>query len=921
MAGRFVASYPYSGVFFYSGSENYAEIWATNGTGLDGTAPYQVLPDFSGSSFTHVLAGDFHWTPGFIDAVPTLTDVFCYDAATGHGEMYRCGLAADGVNSTLVTPAAAASDSLPVGATSVIAGNFGGLGNTDVGFHDGPSGTLAFYSFQDLSDTSAEIVPRETQAGLRPAANLAVAGIFSMPDSEDHWFNDGPPASGPPPYDPQWRFGTGAFSGVLLYDQGPGLGEFYFHGPLPPPAEPLEGYISSQTTSYGAQPVSTGSVLPGESINIHVSSQCGPYSMTIYRLGCFADGTTEQEMATISGLPADPVPFPVSRTAYRDGAGWAAAATFVVPDWPSGLYVARVQAVNAASEIDLPFVVRPSVPAAGIAVVLADTTYDAYNDWGGRNLYGNVSGSDFAGSYPSTSAFRVPFGFQLSFDRPFHGGFGNSVQAWEIPLLEWLGRRSIPVDVCTARDLHFGYLKPSAYRLVIFAGHHEYWTAEMRTGVETFARSGGNVAFFSGNVCWWQIRITADGSQLIGYKVAGFDPLSTGPDHALTTVHWFDDLVKRPETTLTGVSWLGDEGIYSDQDHRFMLKQANHWAFAGTGLQNGNIFGEYSTGAGGGVVNSVAGSETDRLQQGGPNGLTSPANYTLASIYSIATPGLEVGTMGVFSPGSGAGTIFNAATVNWALGLSQDEHSWNTIDQITSNVIAKLSGYRPQLPWSSVSQGSTTPGAPVTAVVTGPGQISLFLADPGGGVYTATGGPAGWGPWASVSQGSTTPGAPVTAVVTGPGQISLFLADPGGGVYTATGGPAGWGPWASVSQGSTTPGAPVTAVVTGPGQISLFLADPGGGVYTAARAGRVGAMGQCLAGQHHSRRAGHRGGHRPGADLLVPGRPRRRGLHDNRRLTTESVPRRIQRPHQPRTREQAQPWQVRTPASPRPARN
>ena len=44
-----------------------------------------------------------------------------------------------------------------------------------------------------------------------------------------------------------------------------------------------------------------------------------------------------------------------------------------------------------------------------------------------------------------------------------------------------------------------------------------------------------------------------------------------------------------------------------------------------------------------------------------------------------------------------------------------------------------------------MSQGSTTPGAPVTAVVTGPGQISLFLADPGGGVYTATGGRVGDG--------------------------------------------------------------------------------------------------------------------------------------------------------------------------------
>ena len=735
VAGRFVASSPYSAIFFYSASENYAEIWATDGTGLSGTAPYQTLPDFSGSAFTHVLAGDFHWTPGFIDVAPTLTDVFCYDATTGHSEMYRCGLASDGATSILVT-SPAASDSLPRGATSVIAGNFGGVGNTDLGFHDGPSGTLAFYSFNDLSDTSAEIVLRETQTGLRPTASLAVGGIFSMPDSEDHWFNDGPPVSGSPPYDPQWRFGTGAFSGVLLYDRGAGLGEFYFHGPLPPPAEPLEGYISSQTSSYGAQPVSTGSVRPGESINIHVSSQSGPYSVAIYRLGYFADGTTEQQMTTISGLPADPPPFPVGRTAYRDGADWPVAATFAVPDWPSGLYVARVQAASGTDEIDLPFVVRPSVPATGIAVVLADTTYHAYNDWGGRNLYGNVAGSDFAGAYPSTSALRVPFGFQLSFDRPFHGGFGNSVQAWEVPLLQWLGRRNVPFDVCTSRDLHFGYLKPGAYRLVVFAGHHEYWTAEMRTAVETFAKSGGNVAFFSGNVCWWQIRISPDGTQLTGYKVAGFDPLATTSDHALTTVHWFDDLVKRPETTLTGVSWLGDEAIFYDQDHRFTVKQANHWVFAGTGLQNGNTFGEYGTGGGG--VNSVAGPETDRVQHGGPNGLTSPVNYTLASIYSIATPGLEVGTMGAFQAANGPGTVFNTATIAWALGLSQDEHSWNTIDQITANVIAKLSGYLPARPWASVSDGSTTPGAPITAVVTGPGQMTLLLAGPGGEVYTTT---------------------------------------------------------------------------------------------------------------------------------------------------------------------------------------
>jgi hypothetical protein len=47
----------------------------------------------------------------------------------------------------------------------------------------------------------------------------------------------------------------------------------------------------------------------------------------------------------------------------------------------------------------------------------------------------------------------------------------------------------------------------------------------------------------------------------------------------------------------------------------------------------------------------------------------------------------------------------------------------------------------------------------------------------------------GFGPWASVSEGRTVPGAPVSAVAL-PGQagrVALFLADPGGGVFTTSG--------------------------------------------------------------------------------------------------------------------------------------
>ena len=134
--------------------------------------------------------------------------------------------------------------------------------------------------------------------------------------------------------------------------------------------------------------------------------------------------------------------------------------------------------------------------------------------------------------------------------------------------------------------------------------------------------------------------------------------------------------------------------------------------------------------------------------------------------------------------------------------------------------------------WTTVAEGRSTPGGHVTAVLTGQNRITLFLADPNGGVYTTSGFGTNWGQWTTVAEGRSTPGAPVTAVLTGQNRITLFLADPNGGVYTISGFGTNWGQWTTVAQGRSAPGAPVTAVLTGQNRITLFLADPNGGVYT-----------------------------------------------------------------------------------------
>ena len=135
-------------------------------------------------------------------------------------------------------------------------------------------------------------------------------------------------------------------------------------------------------------------------------------------------------------------------------------------------------------------------------------------------------------------------------------------------------------------------------------------------------------------------------------------------------------------------------------------------------------------------------------------------------------------------------------------------------------------------PWSTVKEGGTVPGGTVNAVVDTEGLVNLFLANVAGEVFTSRGSGTTWSNWSTVSQGSTMPGAPVSAVAGDDGQISLFLANPEGGVYTCRGLGEHWGGWSSVSEGSTMPGAQVTALADAHGGITLFLANPEGGVYT-----------------------------------------------------------------------------------------
>ncbi len=360
----------------------------------------------------------------------------------------------------------------------------------------------------------------------------------------------------------------------------------------------------------------------------------------------------------------------------------------VGPDWPSGLYRAVFEPGPeqadpvSAQDNEAYFVVRPAGPAqAPVLFSVPFATWQAYNRAG-------VPGQGLYWTEDPRRASRV------SFDRP---GGGPPPERWEHGLLRWLRQWDFAVDYCSDLDLHAEPSLLDAYRLLLIAGHDEYWTWEMRDVVESFTRSGGNLAIFGANTCWWQMRLEDDGRTMVCYRDALADPAHAGTRPELTTVEWSSAPVCRPENTMTGLSYRLGAGCWTPSmdpmlDEQYTVRFADHWVFDGTGLADGDRFGRgclgYETDAADVCERDGAPRVTGR--DGTPGSFTVLATADLRHWAEYGQGGAA--TMGVFT--SGNGTVFNAGTVNWGAALADQ-----TVARITRNVITRLSsetGRRPE---------------------------------------------------------------------------------------------------------------------------------------------------------------------------------------------------------------------------------
>ncbi len=467
-------------------------------------------------------------------------------------------------------------------------------------------------------------------------------------------------------------------------------------------AIPSIGQATTEIVGYG----DATSINKGQSINFKVSlAQAGQYQIDVYRLGYYggAGGRLVTSATGLNGVAqAGPTTDPNTKLVEYN---WNTSYTLQTGnDWTSGLYFAKLTDSTTGKQNYIQFTLRDDNRPSDIGFQDAITTAAAYNNYGGYSVY----------DFNSTGGQRA---YQVSFDRPFQYNNStaseqfNNTLAWEYNMTRWLESQGYDVSYYTNLDVSNNPLQLYAQKTYLSVGHDEYWSKSQRDNVETARDNGTNLAFFSANTGYWQVRFdpssTGQANRVMTvYKdtsgigiSSSLDPIAATNPTAATTLFRSPE-VNRPENALLGVGYIGDKGtnnFYSGFD--YVVSNAADPYYANTGLQNGDR------------LPGLVGYEWDGLLN---NGLT-PSGLVVLSQSPVqpqgSTPLLPPGTSTTISSAvrytaaSGA-KVFSTGSIQWVWGLDSygvpGYQANNRVQQIAVNVLKDM-GAVPQTPNAGIT--------------------------------------------------------------------------------------------------------------------------------------------------------------------------------------------------------------------------
>ncbi|MBD9491445.1 N,N-dimethylformamidase beta subunit family domain-containing protein [Ensifer sp. ENS11] len=407
---------------------------------------------------------------------------------------------------------------------------------------------------------------------------------------------------------------------------------------------------------------------PGATVRLQVSSTAALFELEIVR-----DGAVETPVMKRSGIAARWQDTPDQCSVV--GCGWETTLEFQVgADWSSGAYRVTLTAEGrdrSPIRCHHLFIVRPEAgrKPGRVLQVAATGSWTSYNTWGGSNHYQGITGPN-RDQYATTVSIERPFcrGFvQLPIDAPrvpleiysamavapryphmewaYANGYSKKYASsgwasYDSHFFRWAEREGYAVDLASQHELHFNPEILDGYDCVVFVGHDEYWTWEMRDAVDTYVERGGHAARFAGNFMW-QTRLEDGGKRQVCYKYRSRaeDPAYRSADQTRTSGSWEAAEIGRPGASTFGLNatrglYVGWGGCAPRGARGFPVYRPEHWAFAGTGIYYGDILG---------AEGHAFGYEVDGLDYIIRGGLPEPTQD------SGAADGLEILALGMSS--------------------------------------------------------------------------------------------------------------------------------------------------------------------------------------------------------------------------------------------------------------------------------
>jgi hypothetical protein len=379
------------------------------------------------------------------------------------------------------------------------------------------------------------------------------------------------------------------------------------------------------------------SVLPGEPITLYASTTARSFTVSAYRMGWYRGDLARLlwQSPTVRGHRQGPATVtPDTNTVQTD---WGPSVTIPTDDWPEGSYLLRMDAESGAQRY-VPVTVRSASTAGKVVIKNATETWQAYNTWGGYDLYNGPGG---AADYDNRS-------LAVSLDRPFDLDGAFMFLAHDRPLIQLAERIGMPLAYVTSMEIATEPHLLDGASALFSLGHDEYWSPPERANVTAARDAGVNIAFLGANCMFRRTRLASTGlggqRLVICYKTSYLQDPMYGKDNAQVTSDWREPPNPDPESSLIGTLY---ESNPTNAD--FVVATPDAWMFAGTGVQKGTSFP------------GLVGIEYDRVNPGSPVErpiqVLSHSPLTCRGVNSYADSAY-------YTHASGAG-VFNAGTMRW----------------------------------------------------------------------------------------------------------------------------------------------------------------------------------------------------------------------------------------------------------------